>query len=221
MVYNEAVWPVQVLAYGLALLMLDFVVWPSPQKTRLVAGGLAAMWLWTGVAYHAMYFSTISAAAWGFGALFLIQGLLFIEAGVLRRQLAFGLAEGWTGWLGWLGLALVAYSSLVYPLLGQTLGRGYPAMPTFGITPCPVTLFTFGLFLLTTAPIPRRLLVIPVVWSLIGGSAAFKLDIPQDWPLFASGLTVIALLWRDAARRRAESEPRTGRGSVATVSNAT
>ncbi len=72
----------------------------------------------------------------------------------------------------------------------------------FGITPCPVTLFTFGLFLLTTEPVPRRLLVIPVIWSLIGGQAAFRLGMTQDWILLFSGLTVIAILRRDTERRR-------------------
>ena len=199
--YNEAVWPAQVLAYGLALLMVVFIIWPSKQRSRVVAAGLAVMWLWTGVAYHGMYFSTISAGAWGFAALFVVQGLLFIEAGVVRDRLAFGSPRGWTGWLGW---ALVAYASVGYPLLGQLLGHGYPAMPMFGIAPCPVTIFTFGLFLLTTERIPRRLLVIPVIWSLIGGQAAFLLGVPQDWLLLFSGLTVIFLLRRDADRRRDE-----------------
>lgn len=85
-------------------------------------------------------------------------------------------------------------------------------MPMFGITPCPVTIFTFGLFLLTTQPIPRRLLVIPVIWSVIGGSAAFLLAIPQDWPLLVSGFTVLVLLWRDAASRRSAHERRRERG---------
>ena len=195
--YNEAVWPAQVLAYLLGLLMVVFTIFPSNQRSRVVAAGLTVMWLWTGVAYHGMYFSTISAVAWGFAALFVIQSLLFVEAGVLRGRLAFGPAKGWTGWLGW---SLVVYASIGYPLLGQLLAHGYPAMPMFGITPCPVTIFTFGLFLLTTEPIPRRLLVIPVVWSLIGGQAAFLLGVPQDWPLFVSGLTVLALLRRDAVR---------------------
>lgn len=203
-VYNEVVWPAQVLAYLLGLLMVVLILWPSAHRSRVIATGLAAMWLWTGVAYHGMNFSAISNGAWGFAALFVAQGMLFIEAGVLRGRLAFGPCKGWTGWLGW---ALVAYSSMGYPLLGQVLGHGYPAMPMFGITPCPVTLFTFGLFLLTTEPVPRRLLVIPVIWSLIGGSAAFLLGIPQDWPLLFSGITVLALLWRDRQRRRDESDP--------------
>lgn len=197
--YNEAVWPAQVLAYLLGLLMVIFITRPSAQRSRAVAVGLALMWLWTGVAYHGMHFSTISNGAWGFAVSFVVQGLMFVEAGVLRGSLAFAPNKGWTGWLGW---ALVAYSSIGYPLLGQLLGHGYPAMPMFGITPCPVTLFTFGLFLLTIEPIPRRLLVIPVIWSLIGGSAAFKLGIAQDWPLFVSGVTVFVLLRRDAERRQ-------------------
>ncbi len=203
--YNEAVWPAQLLAYLLGLLLMLLVIRPSLQRSRLVAAGLAAMWLWTGIAYHGMHFSAISNGAWGFAALFVVQGLLFIDAGVLRSRLVFGPRKGWTGWMGW---ALVAYASIGYPVLGQLLGHGYPAMPMFGITPCPVTIFTFGLFLLTTEPIPRRLLVIPVVWSVIGGSAAFLLAIPQDWPLLVSGFTVLVLLWRDAASRRTANERR-------------
>ncbi len=203
--YNEAVWPAQVWAYLLGLLMAALIIWPSAQRSRLVAAGLAAMWLWTGVAYHGMNFSAISNGAWGFAALFVVQGLLFVEAGVLRGRLAFSPRKGWTGWLVWTGWTLVAYASVGYPLAGQIFGHGYPAMPMFGITPCPVTLFTFGLFLLTTEPIPRRLLVIPVIWSLIGGSAAFLLGIPQDWPLLVSGVTVHALLWRDTHRRLNET----------------
>ena len=199
-VYNEVVWPAQVLAYLLGLLMVVLILWPSEQRSRVIATGLAAMWLWTGVAYHGMNFSAISNGAWGFAALFVVQGLMFVEAGVLRARLSFGSSRGWTSWVGW---ALVAYSSIGYPLLGQLLGHCYPAMPMFGITPCPVTLFTFGLFLLTTEPVPRRLLVIPVMWSLIGGSAAFKLGITQDWPLLVSGVVVAALLRRDAAARQA------------------
>ena len=67
-------------------------------------------------------------------------------------------------------------------------------MPMFRVTPCLATIFTFGLFLLTVRPVPRRLLVIPFIWSLIGGSAAILLQVPQDWLLLASGAISVALL---------------------------
>jgi len=71
-------------------------------------------------------------------------------------------------------------------------------MQMFGVTPCPVAIFTFGLFLLTVRPVPRWLLVIPFVWSLIGGSAAILLQVPQDWLLLVSGwITVPLTIVRD------------------------
>jgi hypothetical protein len=57
-----------------------------------------------------------------------------------------------------------------------------------------VTIFTFGMLLLTTSAVPRWLLVIPVIWSLIGGSAAILLHVPQDWLLLLSGLIAVPLI---------------------------
>ncbi len=196
--YNTAVWPIQIVAYLAGLAVVVALLRPSSPGNRFVACTLAAMWIWTGVAYHGLFFARINPAAVAFGALFVVQGVLFFIAGVAQRRLAFGRSTGFTPVLGWV---LVAYAAVLYPLLGQLTGHVYPAQPTFGITPCPVTLFSFGVLLLTVAPVPRWLLVIPLAWSLLGGSAAFMLGVPQDWPLLFSGLTVVLLVLRD--RRRA------------------
>jgi hypothetical protein len=50
------------------------------------------------------------------------------------------------------------------------------------------------MLLLTTGPVPRWLLVIPVIWSLIGGSAAILLHVPQDWLLLLSGFIAVPLI---------------------------
>lgn len=189
--YNTAVWPIQLLVYLLAIGMLVAVVRPTRSSGRLVAGCLAAMWVWTGIAYHWIHFTGINTAAWAFGALFVIQGALLFQLGVLRGRLSFAWSGGWAAWLGW---AFVAYAAIVYPILGMWTGHRYPEMPMFGITPCPVTIFTFGMLMLANAPVPGRLLVIPVVWSLIGGSAATLLDVPQDWFLLFSGLAVVPIV---------------------------
>jgi hypothetical protein len=43
-------------------------------------------------------------------------------------------------------------------------------------------------------------LVIPFLWSLIGGSAAILLDVPQDWVLLGCGVVAVPLiLLRDRA----------------------
>jgi hypothetical protein len=195
--YNIAVWPVQIVAYVLGLAVVVALLRTSPLGHRFVAGALGAMWIWTGVAYHGFFFARINPAAWAFGALFVAQGSLFIIAGVVSRRLVFGHSAGFASRLGWM---LVAYAAVIYPLLGQSSGHAYPAQPMFGITPCPVTLFTFGVLLLTLAPVPRWLLIIPLAWSLVGGSAAFMLEVPQDWPLFFSGLTIVLLILRDRRR---------------------
>ncbi len=192
--YNMAIWPVQVAAYVVGLAVVAALLRPSPLGHRLVAGALATMWAWTGVAYHGLFFAPINPAAMFFGALFVLQGGLFILAGLVTRRLVFEHSAGFAQALGWV---LMAYAAVIYPLLGLLTGHVYPAQPTFGITPCPVTLFSFGVLLLTSPPVPRWLLIIPLAWSLVGGSAAFMLGVPQDWPLLFSGLTLVLLILRE------------------------
>lgn len=203
--YNTGVWPVQVLAYVLGLAMVVVLLRRLRASDRVIGAGLGAMWLWTGVAYHWLYFASINRAALFFGALFVLQGFVLLYAALVRRSLKFGASTGLAAWLGW---AFVVYAAVVYPLIGMWAGHAYPAMPMFGITPCPVTLFTFGLLLLTTAPVSRWILVIPFIWSLIGGSAALLLAVPQDWLLLVGGLVAIPLIvLRDRARRDLPAAP--------------
>lgn len=205
--YNGVVWPAQVVAYliGLALVVALTQAGRGSERgsERAVDGGigagLALMWAWTGVAYHGLFFAAINKAAPAFAALFVAQGLLFAHA-AWHGHLHFAPAHGAAGWLGW---ALIAYAALLYPLIGMVAGHGYPQMPMFGITPCPVTLFTFGVLLLAKPPLPRSLLVIPFLWSLVGGSAAFLLAVPQDWPLLASSFIAVYLFVRGRGARRA------------------
>jgi hypothetical protein len=195
--YNIGVWPAQVVAYLAGVGMIVLVLRPSKTGSRIVGAALAAMWVWTGVAYHGLYFSAINKAAPIFGALFVLQGLLLFHAAVISRRLRFGPSGSPMAWLGW---AFVIYASIIYPLIGLWTGHRYPGMPMFGITPCPVTIFTVGLLLLTTAPVSRWLLLIPFIWSLIGGSAAFLLGVPQDWPLLLSGIAILLIVFRDRGR---------------------
>jgi hypothetical protein len=192
-VYNEAIWPAQVIAYVLAAGMLVAL---ARGASRLVTAGLGLMWLWTGIAYHWLHFTGINNAAWVFGALFVLQGLLLVWAG-LSSRLRFGSGEGLAGVLAW---SFIAYAAILYPALGVLTGHGYPRLPMFGVTPCPVVIYTFGLLLLARPTVPWWLLAIPVAWSLVGGSAAFLLQIPQDWLLLLSGLAALPIAMK--AHRR-------------------
>jgi len=195
--YNTAVWPAQIVAGLLGLVMVAMLARPTTAGSRVIGIGLAVMWAWTGVGYHWIHFSAVNKAAWAFGALFVLQGIALFYAAVGGR-LRFGITRARSAWLGW---ALVVYAAVIYPVLGVWSGHRYPELPMFGITPCPVTLFTLGLLLLTTAPVSRWLLAIPLAWSLIGGSAAFLLGVPQDWLLLFSGGAVALIVFRDARWR--------------------
>jgi hypothetical protein len=155
------------------------------------------MWLWTGFAYHGTFFAGINPAGMGFAALFVAQGALFVHDGVIHRRLPFACGRDAASVVG---LFFLIYAAILYPLIGAATGHDYPRAPAFGVTPCPVTIFTFGMLLLTSQPPPARIWIIPALWSLIGGSAAFLLEVPQDWLLLASGVVAIALrTWRPTA----------------------
>jgi hypothetical protein len=198
--YNSAIWPIQIAAYLFGGIAVALLFRETAASDRVVAGILAAMWLWTGAFYHAMWFSAINNAAYLFAALFIVQGCCLLYAGVYRHQIRFGIRRGPAVWAG---AAFVCYAAIVYPLIGMAAGHPYPAMPIFGVTPCPVTIFTFGMLLLTSGAVARWILVVPVIWSLIGGSAAILLNVPQDWLLLLSGCIAVPLLvFRDRPTRR-------------------
>ena len=189
--YNGVIWPLQWVAQAVGIVML-FLLWrPSRNRDRVGIALLAAMWIWTGLAYHVVFFSLINPAATLFGMLFVFEGLLLAVAG-LRGHLVFDKTSGLGRALGWV---LLVYAVIGYPALGLLLGERVLELPAFGLTPCPVVLATLGMLLLATGPMRLWLFVIPVAWALIGGSAAVLLRMPQDWPLLVSPvlLAIVAI----------------------------
>jgi hypothetical protein len=196
--YNQAIWPIQIVAYVLGGAAVA-LAWLHPAHSgRIISSILAAFWLWTGIVYHGLFFSQINRAALVFAVLFVLQGLLWLYLGGLRDRLAFDARGGPVAMVG--GLA-VLYAMLVYPLLGIVFGHSFPSAPMFGVAPCPMVILTFGLLLWTRPRVPRHLLVIPFLWSLLGFSAALSLGIREDFGLLVAGLVGTAIvLWRDAHR---------------------
>lgn len=195
--YNRAVWPAVLLAYALGAVTVYLVLKPGPRSGGIVAAILAAMWGWSGVAYHWLYFSTINSAALLFAAAFVVQGGIFLQM-AWRDQLSLAFSRTTRAFVG---LSLIVYATLVYPVLGLLLSNSLTKLPMFGVTPCPVAIFSFGCLLLTMKPISRRVLVIPVLWALIGGTAALLLDVWQDWMLPVAAVATLALLKRSGLLR--------------------
>lgn len=158
----------------------------------------------TGATYHLLHFTAINPAAWLFGAAFLVQGAAFLVA-ARGRRLVF--APGRGGARRGFGQVLIAYAGVLYPLLGRLAGHPWAEIPAFGVTPCPTTIFTFGILLLASASVPRWLPVIPALWAVVGGSAAVLLAVPQDWMLLVGGSAATGFL----VFGRRESQPRGAR----------
>jgi hypothetical protein len=189
--YNLSIWPAQVVAYGVATLALSGIVARRPWGGRVAASMLTIFWLWNGIAYHLFFFSAINPAAYLFGAAFILQGLLFFAYGVVADRLALRFRGGWHGALA---LALIVHAAVAYEVLGHFTGHGWPRAPLFGVAPCPTTIFTFGLLLLSIRPLPVLLLAIPLLWAAIGSTAAVLLGVPEDLGLAVAALMAAALL---------------------------
>jgi hypothetical protein len=58
--YNTAIWPAQAVAYALGAVALVVALRGGARAGRVVAAALAAMWLWTGAAYHLLHFTAIN-----------------------------------------------------------------------------------------------------------------------------------------------------------------
>jgi drug/metabolite transporter (DMT)-like permease len=190
--YNESVWPAQLALLALALLALTFVAIPRRWSGAVVSAVFATLWLWMALAYHLAFFTAINPLAYAFAAVTGAGGLVFLWQGVVKRRLEFRLAADGRGIAG---MALVVFALVVYPAWSRYAGHRYPALPTFGL-PCPTTIFTIGMLAFLCTPHPRSPLVAPVAWCLVGGQAAFLLNVPQDLGLLAAALVGVVLLWR-------------------------
>ncbi|MGB3078824.1 MAG: DUF6064 family protein [Saprospiraceae bacterium] len=188
--YNEAIWPMQVIFYLMGLVVIYLVFKPGSKAQKIINIVLAFLWLWMGIVYHLMFFTAINKAAYLFGGIFILQGVLILFYGVFQNKLSFKFRSGLYGVTG---IVLILFALIFYPVLGYFLGHLYPSSPTFGL-PCPTTIFTFGLLLLTDKKCPVAIMIIPFIWSVIGFMAAFNFGIVEDTGLLVSGLVTLPML---------------------------
>jgi hypothetical protein len=181
--YNEAIWPLQIVFLLLAVVIISLIIWKPVITGKIIPVILALLWMWMGGVYHLFYFSTINEAANIFGLLFILQGILFLRFGLITSQ-TFQLKKDTYGIAA---AILIIYALLIYPLIGYLMGHVYPYAPTFGL-PCPTTIFTFAILVLSNKKLPFYILIIPVAWAIIGCSAAMNLGIYEDTGLIISAI---------------------------------
>lgn len=191
--YNEVIWPAQIFAYVIAVVAVLFCFIRSKYSDKIILASLALFWLWNGIVFCGMFWPEIYPYAYIFAILQTFQGILFLF-GIIRSKLSFRFSlNGYTI----VGLIFIVYSLLVYQLFGMGIGHEYPKFFAPGLTPCPTTIFTFGILLLTDKRFPNYYLVIPLLSALAGILPALN-GILEDYGLLTSGiLGTILLYWRN------------------------
>lgn len=203
--YHESYPAAPLIWVALAVVIVVLALRTRGRADRMIGLFLAALWAWAGIAYHMLSLGPVNSVAYGFGALFVAQGLLFLHTGVVRHRLAFAPTLDARGVLGGI---LIVYALVVYPMVGLALGHGYPAAPTFGV-PCPTTIFTFGILLWASGRVPVWLLAIPVVWAFIGVAAALNWGVWEDLAMPIGALVAAAMiLSRNRTHPMSEDERR-------------
>lgn len=198
--YNLAFWPVEILAYLMALVVAYACFRPFKGSDGLISAFLAITWIWIGVAYHMGHAARLNWGSWVFGAFFVLQGLLFAWTGLFRKKLHFRFEQDI---FGAAAIVCLAYALVIHPIAGAALGHIWPKAALVGSGPCPTNILTFGLLLLTVPRSHIHLAILPLFWALIGGWAAWKLAIYEDAPMYVIGIAcVILLIWKKIAGPR-------------------
>ena len=209
--YNQQIWPMQMVAYGLGFAGLLLAIWGRSLANRAVTAVLAFLWLWVALLFWLPGARQGFVPGYLFAAIFLVQGVLFLYQ-TLRPGLTFGFQRSLNSGAG---IFFALYALVGYPAVGWLINHVYPQAPPFGLTPCPLVAYTFGLLLLTRTRVPKILLILPLFYAISGVYWA-TLGMVEDIGMALSGLLGVWLIWvRDAKALlapRAELAPAQGEG---------
>lgn len=187
--YNAAIWPGPIAALILGGAIGAYLRrGADPRRSRLIAGILAAAWVWIAIAFHATRYATIHRGAGYFAWAFGLEALLLVWAGVFRGGLTF---ERRGDAAGRAGLAIFLFALLVQPFVGRLFGRGWRQVEIFGIAPDPTAVGTLGILLLTAGRARWELIAVPALWCAFSGATLLAMGTPAGWVMLAAGASAL------------------------------
>jgi len=190
--YNHTVFPAQIILLLLGTFALMAIGLGLKHKDKFITGILGLLWFWIGIGYHLTFFSEINKVAYGFGGLFIIQGLFFLYEGLVKNNLRFAFQHSFQGYVAFF---FILYGLVIYPIVGYLIEQNINHTISLGL-PCPTTIFTFGFLLLTDKWFSKKLLIIPSLWAIIGISAVINLGIYQDSMMLITAIISDSWLFR-------------------------
>lgn len=201
--YNLAVFPIQLLIILLGIISILLLHSSNKSvKNKLIGSFLGLLWIWIGIAYHLVFFTSINKAAYVFGGIFILQGLLFIIDTFIRQKLEFEFKRQIKDYIAYF---FIIFGIIVYPILIYFLEESINSIITLGL-PCPSTILTFG-FLMLSSKYSKYLLIIPTLWTVIGTSAAFNFGVYPDYLMIISALLAIIYLVREKNKKELITTP--------------
>jgi hypothetical protein len=195
--YNLAIWPAQIVGAVIGLAIIALLAGERGRRNRIIAGLLAACWLWIAWAFHYQRYAQINWVAPWFAAAFAFEALLLVVVGVLAGRLGLQPVSG--GKL-WIATSLVAISVLGYPLLAPLTGRSWTTAETFGVAADPTAIASVAALALVRGRIRWLLLAIPLLWCAVAATTLWAMNAPETLVLVAA---VLLALWPAVRRREA------------------
>ena len=187
--HNEALWPLQLAALALGLLVLFASLRGGPAASRVVFAILGALWMWIAWSYLWERYASINWAVAYAAPLFAAQGLALIWCGAIREKLRLAPV---TGLVSAATAVLLATAVIAYPLIAPLMGRPWTAAETFGIFPEPTALATLAVL----AGVPRGgalLMIIPFLWCALASEILWLLGSPEFFIPATAALTAVLL----------------------------
>jgi hypothetical protein len=182
------------VAIGLAIVAL--LIGKRAHHERIIAGLLAACWMWIAMAFHYQRYAQINWAATWFALAFACEALLLVVVGVLAGRLDLQLARSGTLWIA---SSIVAMSILGYPVLAPLTGRPWTTAEIFGVAADPTAIASVAVLARVRGRIRWLLLIVPALWCAIAAAMLWAMDAPEALVVLAAGLLA---LWPAVAGMR-------------------
>jgi hypothetical protein len=186
--HNEALWPWQILALALAIVLLFAVARRPAHTPRIVPALLAAAWLWLAWAFFWRSYAAINWTATYMAPVAGLQCVLLLWLAARPGGLPFGPPAGMARISA---LGLFGASVLLYPLLAPAIGRPWRSAELFGMAPDPTAIGTLAALAMATGRARWAASILPALWCAFSGATLWAIG--AEAPLLPPLAALLAL----------------------------
>lgn len=192
--YNAAIFPMQIISMGVAVVLTYFLfINPSSKTNKLMKAYLSFTFAWNGIIFFLIFGKELPGTVLG-TPLFLFIAILFAWD-IFANKTQISLPEkSWQKYL----TSLLVFCAFFYPLIGYIFGHYYPKVCTFGVMPCPTTVFALALLVAALPKVDKKVYLLLLVWALSAiGKCLGALDLYEDCILFWTGFYALVMLLKN------------------------